>query len=89
MTLSDFGGRRGILYYGQFRRREPYAIADGIAIVPSGWHMLPFPSGGAPAVPLAFCDAGGLVGPGGSGEISRLGDLRRLCANEWSGVHPF
>jgi hypothetical protein len=47
MTLSDFGGRRGILYYGQFRRREPYAIADGIAIVPSGWHMLPFPSGGA------------------------------------------
>jgi hypothetical protein len=47
MTQSDFRGRRGILYYGQFRPREPYAIADGVVIVPSGWHMLPLPSGGA------------------------------------------
>ena len=48
MTQCDFRGRRGIFYYGQFRPREPYAIADGIVIVPSGWHMLPLPpSGGA------------------------------------------
>jgi hypothetical protein len=47
ITPSDFRGRRGILYYNQFRPNEPYGIADGIVLVPSGWHMLPLPSGGA------------------------------------------
>jgi hypothetical protein len=42
---ESFTGRRGILHFGQFKAKGPYYIADGIFIVPSGWHMLSIGSG--------------------------------------------
>jgi hypothetical protein len=39
VSPASFNGRRGILYYSQFKPNAPYGIADGIFVVPSGWQM--------------------------------------------------
>jgi hypothetical protein len=39
ISLASFNGRRGILYYSQFKPSEPYSIANGIFVVPSGWQL--------------------------------------------------
>ena len=45
--MTSFNGRRGVVYFSQFKPSGPYAIADGIVIVPSGGLMLPMHGGGA------------------------------------------
>lgn len=43
--ITSFNGRRGVLYFSQFKPTGPYAIADGIVVVPSGGLMLPMHGG--------------------------------------------
>jgi len=39
--MTSFNGRRGVLYFSQFKPTTPYTFADGIVVVPSGGLMLP------------------------------------------------
>ncbi len=39
--MTTFHGRRGIVYYSQFKPNAPYAVADGIFVVPSDGQMVP------------------------------------------------
>jgi hypothetical protein len=43
--MTSFNGRKGVLYFSQFKPRGPYEIADGIVVVPSGGLMLPMHGG--------------------------------------------
>jgi hypothetical protein len=39
ISLASFNARRSIVYYSQFKPSEPYGIADGVFVVPSGWQV--------------------------------------------------
>ena len=41
MDSFTFSGRRGVLYFGQFKPMLPCELDDDLLLVPSGWHMLP------------------------------------------------